>query len=138
MAQPLSHISGARARPPNSLAWGIAVFLAGWLVPGLGHALLRRWSRALVFCVSVVVLAAVGVWLRGNVFGLQSADTFELLGFLADLGAGVLYFVARSMGIAADVSRAAGDYGTRFFAAAGALNLLCAFDAYAIATGRKP
>jgi hypothetical protein len=116
----------------------MAAFLAGWLVPGLGHALLRRWSRALVFCVSVAVLAAAGVWLRGIVFGPQAADTFELLGFFADLGAGVLYPVARSAGIAADVSRAAGDYGTRFFAAAGALNLLCAFDAFAIATGQKP
>jgi hypothetical protein len=41
------------------------------------------------------------------------------------------------MHIIPDLSRAAGDYGTRFFAAAGALNLLCAFDAYAIGTARK-
>jgi hypothetical protein len=106
-------------------------------VPGLGHAVLGQWSRAVVFFVSVVVLAAAGVLLRGNIFSSNTADLFELLGYLADLGAGVLYPVARSAGIAADVSRAAGDYGTRFFAAAGALNLLCAFDAYAIATGRK-
>ena len=136
MAQ--SPTDNGTAGPAGSFAWGMAAFLAGWLVPGLGHALLRRWSRALVFCVSVAVLAAAGVWLRGIVFGPQAADTFELLGFFADLGAGVLYPVARSAGIAADVSRAAGDYGTRFFAAAGALNLLCAFDAFAIATGQKP
>ena len=123
---------------PGSFAWGLAVFLAGWLVPGLGHALLRRWSRAVVFCLSVILLAATGVWLRGMIFGKQSTDAFELLGFLADLGSGALYPLSRSLGIAADVSRAAGDYGTRFFAAAGALNLLCAFDAYAIATGHKP
>lgn len=123
---------------PGSFAWGLAVFLAGWLVPGLGHALLRRWSRAVVFCLSVILLAATGVWLRGMIFGKQSTDAFELLGFLADLGSGALYPLSRSLGVAADVSRAAGDYGTRFFAAAGALNLLCAFDAYAIATGHKP
>jgi len=123
---------------PGSFAWGLAVFLAGWLVPGLGHALLRRWSRAVVFCLSVILLAATGVWLRGMIFGKQSTDAFELLGFLADLGSGSLYPLSRSLGVAADVSRAAGDYGTRFFAAAGALNLLCAFDAYAIATGHKP
>ncbi len=123
---------------PGSVAWGLAAFVAGWLVPGLGHALLRRWSRAVVFCISVAALAAAGVWLRGMVFDAQSTDIFERLGFLADLGAGVLYPLAQSFHIAADISRAAGDYGTRFFAAAGALNLLCAFDAYAIATGRKP
>jgi hypothetical protein len=122
---------------PGSFAWGVATFVAGWLVPGLGHALLRRWTRAAVFFASVVVLAAAGVWLRGNIFGSQAADPFEWLGFVADLGTGLLYPVSRSLGIAADVSHAGGDYGTRFFAAAGALNLLCAFDAYAIGTGRK-
>jgi hypothetical protein len=129
--------SEAPAAAAGSLAWGWAAFVAGWLVPGLGHALLRRWGRAGVFFVSIVVLAAAGVWLRGNVFDTHAADPFEWLGFLADLGAGVLYAVARSLGIAADVSRAAGDYGTRFFAAAGALNLLCALDAYLIGAGRK-
>jgi len=106
-------------------------------VPGLGHALLRRWTRAAVFFISVVSLAAVGVWLRGAIFGRHTADPFEWLGFLADASAGVLYPVARSLGIASDVSHAAGDYGTRFFAAAGTLNLLCALDAYTIGTGRK-
>jgi uncharacterized protein DUF6677 len=117
--------------------WGVAAFVAGWLVPGLGHALQRRWTRAAVFLVSITALAAVGVELRGAIFGSDPTGPFEWLGFLADAGSGVLYFAARSADIVADVSHAAGDYGTRFFAAAGALNLLCAFDAYAIATGRK-
>ncbi|HKO03585.1 MAG TPA: DUF6677 family protein [Candidatus Acidoferrales bacterium] len=121
----------------GSRAWAIAAFVAGWLVPGLGHALLRRWTRAAVFFVAIVALAAAGVWLRGSIFGPHPADPFERLGFLADLGTGLLYPAARSLGIASDVSHAAGDYGTRFFAAAGALNLLCAFDAYTIGTGRK-
>lgn len=122
---------------PGSFSWGAAAFVAGWLVPGLGHALLRRWSRAAVFFVSIVALAAAGLWLRGNVYDAHAGDPFEWLGYLADLGAGMLYPVARNLNIVADVSHAAGDYGTRFFAAAGALNLLCAIDAYAIGTGRK-
>ena len=36
-----------------------------------------------------------------------------------------------------DVSRAAGDYGTRFVAAAGMVNLLAMLDAYGIALGRR-
>jgi len=125
------------AAPPGAWIWGPAAFVAGWLVPGLGHALLRKWTRAAVFFVAILALAAAGVWLRGSVFGPHAADPFERLGFLADLGTGLLYPAARSLGIASDVSHAAGDYGTRFFAAAGALNLLCAFDAYTIGTGRK-
>ena len=122
---------------PGSASWGVAAFVAGWLVPGLGHALLRRWTRAGVFFVAIVAMAAAGVGLRGALFGSHPAGPFEWLGFLADVGAGVLYPAARSLNIAFDVSHASGDYGTRFFAAAGALNLLCAFDAYAIGSGRK-
>lgn len=120
----------------TKLALGAA--LAGWLVPGLGHLILRRWGRALVYLVCVGGLAITGLLLRGNVFSPHSADAFDFLGFLADLGSGVFFFVAKSIErIGPDVSRAAGDYGTRFIAAAGVVNVLCALDAYEIASGKK-
>jgi len=68
----------------------------------------------------------------------MGGDAFDWLGFLADAGAGGFYFLARLYADgSADVSRAAGDYGTRFFATAGVLNLLCALDAREIARRRK-
>jgi hypothetical protein len=85
----------------------------------------------------VGTLAVAGLALRGNIFS-ASLDAFDLLGFLADVGAGVFYFVSKFIQNGGpDVSRAAGDYGTRFFATAGVLNLLCALDAHEIARGRK-
>jgi uncharacterized protein DUF6677 len=135
MTQPAK--SGKSATPGGSLLLGASAFVAGLLVPGLGHALLRRWARAGVFLISVVTLAAAGVWMRGHIYDGHAADAFEWLGYLADLGTGLLYPAAKHLNIIPDISRAAGDYGTRFFAAAGAMNLLCAFDAYAIGTGRK-
>ena len=122
----------------KSPAIATAVALAGWLVPGLGHLLLWKWGRALVNFLTVGTLAVVGVALRGNIFFGKGGDTFDFLGFLADLGAGVFYFIARAVADGtADVSRAGGDYGTRLFATAGVLNLLCALDAREIARGRK-
>jgi hypothetical protein len=54
------------------------------------------------------------------------------------LGAGSFYFVAKALETnGPDVSRADGDYGTRFLAAAGVLNLLAALHAYEAARGRK-
>ncbi len=111
--------------------------IAGWALPGFGHLLLRRWGRAAVYFGGIGALALAGVLLRGNIFSGGTGDPFDTLGYIADLGTGSFYFLAKNFAGSADVSRAAGDYGTRFFAAAGILNLVCAIEAFEIATGRK-
>ncbi len=133
-------MSEESAKAPKVLhpALKLVVAVAAWAVPGLGHLLLWRWRRAIVFFLGVSIFAILGMALRGNIFSLQSSDPFELLGFLSNIGAGAYYFVAKFLATGApDVSRAAGDYGTRFFAAAGVLNFLCVLDALDIASGRK-
>ena len=112
--------------------------LAGWLLPGLGHALQRMWGRALVVFLAVGLLVVAGASMRGNLFKARGNDTFDTLGYLADLGTGSFYLLARSLEhYGADVSHAEGDYGTRFLATAGVLNLLAALHAYEAARGRK-
>jgi hypothetical protein len=112
--------------------------IAAWLVPGLGHLLLGRWGRALVFFCAVSGLVVSGYLLRGNVFPPHSGDSFGTLGFVADAGTGVFYYFSRFFEAAGpDVSRAAGDYGTRFIAAAGVVNVLAVLDTIEIATGRR-
>ena len=112
--------------------------VAGWLVPGLGHALLKMWGRAAMCFLTVGVLVILGTGMRGNVFSSSANDAFDTLGFLADLGTGTFYLAARSFETnGADVSHAGGDYGTRFLATAGVLNLLAALHAYEAARGRK-
>ena len=119
-------------------AFALVIAVAGWIVPGLGHALLKMWGRALASFLTVGLLVFFGAGMRGNVFTSNGNDAFDTLGYLADLGAGSFYFVARSLeSNGPDVSRADGDYGTRFLAAAGVLNLLAALHAYEAARGRK-
>jgi hypothetical protein len=125
-----------RAAGRDVLAPFIAVI--AWIVPGLGHLILRRRGRALVFFLTVGGLAVAGYVLRGNVFPPRTGEPFGTLGFLADAGSGIFYFLSRFLESAGpNVSRAAGDYGTRFIAAAGIVNLLSVFDAYEIALGRR-
>ena len=125
-------------QPRESSIFAVVVVVAAWAVPGMGHLLLRRWGRAVVFFLTVGVLAVLGIVLRGHIFESGTGDPFETLGFLADLGTGVFYWVARTVENGGpDISRAAGDYGTRFFATGGVLNLLCVLDAYEIARGKK-
>jgi len=121
-----------------SAARAVAVALAGWLLPGLGHALLKMWGRALAIFLTVGFLVYLGAGMRGNVFEPGGEDAFARLGYIADAGTGSFYFVARALEVAgSDVSHADGDYGTRFLATAGVLNLLAALHAYEAARGRK-
>jgi hypothetical protein len=121
-------------RQARALAFGVA----GWLVPGLGHALQKMWGRALTFFAVSGVLVFVGAGMRGNLFNSEGGDAFAALGYLADLGTGGFYLLAKYIEVGGpDVSHAYGDYGTRFLAAAGVLNLLAALHAYEAARGRK-
>lgn len=120
----------------GNLTMGIVAALAGWLVPGLGHLMLRRWTKAAVYFLCVGGLAYAGLAMRGGVFGADAADLFDRLGFFADLGAGIFYFLSHQIQAAGpDVAHATGDYGTRLFAAAGMLNLLTVLEAYDIGRG---
>lgn len=119
-------------------ALAVVVGVAGWLVPGLGHALLKMWGRALVCFLTVGLLVWVGAGMRGNLFTSRGHDAFDSLGYIADLGTGGFYWVAKSLETnGPDVSHADGDYGTRFLATAGVFNLLAALHAYEAARGRK-
>jgi len=131
-------IPAAQAQNPRRETLAVLVGVAGWLVPGLGHALLKMWGRAAICLVTVAVLATAGARMRGNLFTSRGNDAFDSLGYIADLGAGGFYFVAKSLEVdGADVSHADGDYGTRFLATAGVFNLLAALHAYEAARGRK-
>lgn len=128
--------NGAVAPDLETKAWGVAI--AGWLLPGLGHALQKMWGRAAVVFVTVGLLVVAGASMRGNLFTTHGSDAFDALGYVADMGTGCFYFLARTLEKnGADVSHAGGDYGTRFLATAGVLNLLAALHAFEAARGRK-
>jgi Family of unknown function (DUF6677) len=122
----------------RSRAFALGCALAGWLIPGLGQVIAGRWGRGIVFFCAVAGLVFTGYFQRGVVFAHQFSEPFGLLGFLADASSGVFYFVAKLFETSGpNIARAAGDYGTRFIATGGVLNLLAAFDAYAVAMGER-
>ncbi|GAC1666618.1 MAG: hypothetical protein NVS9B4_22360 [Candidatus Acidiferrum sp.] len=140
-AKPEMATPGSAAASPYELKLkrlAFAVGVAGWLVPGMGHALQKMWGRAAGCFVAVSLLMLVGVGMRGNVFTPNGDDPFSRLGYLADIGAGSFYYLARGLEAnGPDVSHALGEYGTRILATAGVLNLLAALHAYEAARGRK-
>ena len=117
---------------------GYAAIVAAWLVPGLGHLLLKRWGRAAIIFLCVGGLAVAGYAMRGQVYSMRGGDMFGFMGHLAEIGSGVFYFFARLLEPhGANTALVAGVYGTRFLAIAGLLNFLCVLDAWGIARAEK-
>jgi len=97
---------------------------------GLGHALLKMWGRAVACFLTVGLLVFFGAGMR-EIFSLQVEMMRSTRWVIWQISVQILYFVAKSLETnGPDVSRADGDYGTRFLAAAGVLNLLAALHAY--------
>jgi hypothetical protein len=111
----------------------------GWLIPGAGHLIQKRWIRGLLLMLSVVTMFLLGLAMQGRIYRPNSGDILDMLGFVGDVGAGGLYIVSR----AADwgqgaIAHATGDYGTKYLIVAGLLNFIAVADAYHIAIGKKP
>jgi len=122
--------------PVNTM--GVVAPIAGWLVPGLGHLIQRRWVRGLLLMISVLAMFFVGLGMEGKLYAANTGDILEMLGFVGDLGSGGLYFFSHAMGWGQGaVNLAMADYGTKFMIVAGLLNVISAVDAHQIAIGKK-
>ena len=127
------------SEPPTRSAPVSAPTAAGAaiLLPGLGHFLLGRRSRGLVFFVLVAVSVLVGVLLNGRLDTPSPGKPLTLLATLASMGMGSPYLVLRLVSYVGDVTSAGFEYGTAFLRCAGVMNLLLVLDVWDIATGRK-
>src|SRR5262252_3151334 len=113
--------------------------IVGWLIPGAGHLLLKRYVRGVLLMISVVAMFFIGLGMNGRVYGPNGGDILEMLGFVGDVGSGVFYFLARIMEWGqAPAATAIADYGKTFLIVAGLLNFIAAADAHHIALGKKP
>jgi len=111
--------------------------IAGWLVPGAGHFLLRKWYRGALLAASILGMFAMGLAMHGQIKS-DVHNILDLLGLAGDLGNCLLYLVSRFAGWGADqVQVTVADYGTRFMWVSGLLNVIAAVDAHNLRTGRK-
>jgi hypothetical protein len=118
---------------------GYMALIAGWLIPGAGHLLLKRWVRGALILGSISCMFVLGIMMGARLYAPNTADLLDMLGFLGDLGSGLLYFVGHGLGLGqAPVQVVTADYGAKFVVVAGLLNLISAVDAHSIAVGRKP
>lgn len=128
--------SAAAGQPPQQ-GFVYLPLIAGWLVPGAGHFLLRKWGRGAILFTAIVAMFALGLAMDGKIYtGAQ--DILDLLCTVGDLGNGLMYLVSRIMGFGGDpIMFTTAEYGTKFIVVAGLLNVIAAVDAHNLRTGRK-
>ena len=121
---------------PSAMA--IIAPVVGWLIPGAGHIIQKRWIRGILLLVSIGTMFVLGLMMQGHIYKANGGDILDILGFIGDLGAGALYITALAMnwGLGA-IAFAIADYGTKFMIVSGLLNFIAVADAYHIAIGKK-
>jgi hypothetical protein len=136
MANSTSKAKVAEAAPVNTMA--VLAPAIGWLIPGAGHIIQKRWIRGLLVLVSIATLFLLGLAMQGRIYKANGGDILDILGFIGDIGAGALYIITLALdwGQGA-IAYATADYGTKFMIVAGLLNFIAVADAYHIAIGKK-
>jgi hypothetical protein len=135
-------------------AKGIVLMILGWAVPGLGHALQKKYVRAALFFVSIFAMTALGLAMGGKIYPMylekprtvfevflnlfRKENPLTILAFFADVGNGLFYALSRifSWG-GGQLERSTFEFGTAYIAGAGLLNFLVALDAYDLGAGKK-
>ena len=122
----------------NVSAMAVLAPAVGWLIPGGGHMIQKRWIRGGLLFISIVALFLLGLAMQGRIYKANGGDILEILGFVGDVGAGAMYLLAlaNDWGQGA-IAFATADYGTKFMIVAGLLNFIAIADAYHIAIGKK-
>lgn len=112
--------------------------ILGWIFPGLGHVILKKYWRGLIFFGCITAMFSLGMFLEGRIYDFQTENPLTILGFFSDLGIGSFYFLSKvfSFGIG-NLKSTTFEFGTAYIAGAGLLNYLVALDAFDIALGKK-
>src|SRR6266496_1481000 len=133
-----STLDKSRAAPQQITMMSVIAPAVGWLIPGAGHMIQKRWIRGLLLLISIASLFMLGLAMQGRIYKANGGDILDILGFIGDVGAGGFYIVtmAKDWGQGA-IAFATADYGTKFMIVAGLLNFIAVADAYHIAIGKK-
>src|SRR5260370_21436122 len=77
---------GATAAPLTAMA--VLAPLIGWLIPGAGHLIQKRWIRGFLLMGSVVTMFVLGLLMQGRIYNPNGGDILDVLGFVGDVCAG--------------------------------------------------
>jgi hypothetical protein len=148
--QPSETVKEKTAELPKRAS--VPLLFGSWFLPGLGHWILGKRKRAVIFAVVIFCSFVTGVLLQGEIGTPKPESPFSWLAAFACLGNGVLS-IARLIwlngfgGLLSGIpfglqgggspSAAGFAYGNTFLYTAGLMNLLAVLDVSDIARGEK-
>ncbi|HTV15776.1 MAG TPA: DUF6677 family protein [Acidobacteriaceae bacterium] len=123
---------------PQTQGFVYSALLLGWILPGAGHLITRHWVRAILIFAAITLMFFLGIAMQAKVYTPGTGDPLDLLGFISDIGSGLLYGIARIFSLGQPtVQLVTAEYGTKFVVVAGLLNFIAAVDAHNLRIGRK-
>lgn len=129
---------------PSSSAPGLArpfpwlFVVAAWALPGLGHFLLGKKVRGVLFLALVLASLIIGVLLQGQLYRPVPGQPLATLAGFACMAMGIPYWVVGTlMDYTGDWSAAGFEYGKAFILTAGLMNILVMLDVWDIARGER-
>ncbi|HYA24927.1 MAG TPA: DUF6677 family protein, partial [Terriglobales bacterium] len=51
----------------------------GWLIPGAGHMIQKRWIRGALLFISIVTLFLLGLAMQGRIYKANGGDILDIL-----------------------------------------------------------
>jgi len=151
----------SRSEAPISTSKAVFAVVAGWVVPGMGHVLVGRVRRGVLFAILVLGSFGLGLAHDGRLALRNDNEAFlTSLQLVANVGVGPADLIARARvygepayALPSDPSDPRYDarqdilrqrarstesiYGTAYLWTAGLMNLLLLLDVWDIARGRK-
>ena len=61
--------------------------------------MLKRWGRGVLVLASITCMFVLGIMMGAKLYAPNTADLLDILGFLGDLGAGLLYMIGHGLGL---------------------------------------
>ncbi|HYC60189.1 MAG TPA: DUF6677 family protein [Thermoanaerobaculia bacterium] len=113
--------------------------ILAWAIPGAGHFYLGRRGRAVAFFAIVVLMFVIGASIDGGLYTVAASkdSLLKIFASYASMGSGVLYFIAKKIGVPGNVVSSTFEYGSTFTLTAGLMNLLLVLDCHDFARGVK-
>jgi len=83
-------VAKANAAAPANTMMAVVATAVGWLIPGAGHLIQKRWGRGLLLMAAVTTMFVLGLLMEGKLYAANTGDILDILGFIGDIGAGGL------------------------------------------------